>query len=193
MNQRLVYVMGPSGAGKDSVLGWLRGQLPPHAPVHWAVRTVTRPRQSGSEQHETVDADVFGKLLEDRRFALAWEANGLSYGIRQEELEPLQRGNWVMVNGSRGYLDEAARRFPGMTVVHVTAQPKILLARLMARGRESEGAVRKRLARAELFDCPAGAIEISNDATLEQAGQHLLRALRQLPGWTALPAPPCKE
>lgn len=185
MNQRLIYVMGPSGAGKDSVLGWLREQLPLHAPVHWAVRTVTRPSQSGGEQHETLDAAAFGQLLDDRQFALAWEANGLSYGIRHQELEPLHHGDWVMVNGSRGYLEEAARRFPGMTVVHITAQPTTLLKRLMARGRESECAVRQRIARAEAFDCPAGAIEVRNDGALEQAGRHLLRALQQLPGWAA--------
>ena len=27
MNRRLVYVIGPSGAGKDSLLAWLRAQL----------------------------------------------------------------------------------------------------------------------------------------------------------------------
>lgn len=187
MNQRLIYVMGPSGAGKDSVLGWLRERLPRHAPVHWAVRTVTRPRQSDGEQHETVDAATFEALLQQQRFALAWEANGLRYGIPHEELGLLRHGGWVMVNGSRGYLDEAARQFPGMTVVHITAQAQTLHKRLIARGRESESVIRKRIARAAAFDCPPGAIEVSNDEVLERAGQDLLLALQQLPGWALAP------
>lgn len=187
MNRRLIYVMGPSGAGKDSVLGWLRERVPRHAPVHWAVRTVTRPRQSGGEQHETVDAATFEALLQQQRFALAWEANGLRYGIPHEELGLLQRGGWVMVNGSRGYLDDAARQFPGMTVVHITARAQTLRKRLIARGRESECAVHERIARAEAFEGPPGAIEVSNDGALEQAGQHLLLALQQLPGWALAP------
>ena len=55
MNARLIYVMGPSGAGKDSVLGWLREHLPAEMPVHWARRTITRPASAGGEAHEAID------------------------------------------------------------------------------------------------------------------------------------------
>ena len=64
MNQRLMYVMGPSGAGKDSLLDWLKNKLPPKAPIHFAKRTIDRPLQALGEQHESVDSATFERLQE---------------------------------------------------------------------------------------------------------------------------------
>ena len=36
MSQRLIFVMGPSGAGKDSVLEWLRQHLPEQQLVQYS-------------------------------------------------------------------------------------------------------------------------------------------------------------
>ena len=44
---RLVYVAGPSGAGKDSVIEFARQHLPPGAKVRFAQRTITRPADTG--------------------------------------------------------------------------------------------------------------------------------------------------
>ncbi len=96
MNRRLIYVMGPSGAGKDSVLDWLRANLPPEMQVHWAQRTITRPASAGGEAHEATDVQGFEQLHHQGAFALAWQANGLHYGIRHTELARLQQGHWVL-------------------------------------------------------------------------------------------------
>jgi ribose 1,5-bisphosphokinase len=130
MNLRLIYVMGPSGAGKDSVLGWLRANLPPGIQVHWAQRTITRPASAGGEAHEAIDAEGFEHLRSQGAFALAWQANGLHYGIRHTELARLQQGHWVLVNGSRGHLPHALQSHPGLQVVHITADPATLTQRL---------------------------------------------------------------
>jgi ribose 1,5-bisphosphokinase len=45
----LVYVMGPSGAGKDSVLGRARAMLSTDLPIVFAHRYITRPADSGGE------------------------------------------------------------------------------------------------------------------------------------------------
>lgn len=185
MSRRLIYVMGPSGAGKDSVLGWLRGALPPGSPVAWARRTITRAADAGGETHEPVDAAEFEALHAAGEFAMAWQANGLRYGIRRDQLAPAQQGRWVWVNGSRAYLDEALQRHPGMTVVHITAPAAVLEQRLLARGRETPEQIRARVARATALASPKGAIEIVNDTTIEQAGLKLLQALRRLEGWPA--------
>lgn len=183
MNRRLIYVMGPSGAGKDSVLGWLRQQLPQGLPVHWARRTITRPACAGGEAHEPVDSAGFEALEAAGAFALAWRANGLCYGIRHSQLQGLQAGGWVLVNGSRGHFPQALARFPGATGLHITAPAPVLQQRLLARGRESAGAVQARVARAMAFAPPAGVIELCNDGSLEQAGRVLLQRLQQLAGW----------
>ncbi len=59
MSQRLFYVIGPSGAGKDSVLQGLRQAWPEAAAAHWSRRTITRPVQAGGKHHETVHASCF--------------------------------------------------------------------------------------------------------------------------------------
>jgi len=183
MNTRLIYVMGPSGAGKDSVLGWLRDHLPADWPVHWARRTITRPASAGGEAHEAIDAPDFVELQNQDAFALAWQANGLHYGIRHSELALLQQGHWVLVNGSRGHLTRALQSHPGLQVVHVTADPATLVQRLTQRQRETPEEIEQRAARASAFVVPPGAIEILNNGTLDQAGQALLLALQQLESW----------
>jgi ribose 1,5-bisphosphokinase len=183
MNRRLIYVMGPSGAGKDSVLGWLREHLPAGLPVHWARRTITRPTSPAGEAHEATDAPQFERLQSEGAFALAWQANGLHYGVRHTELTPLQHGHWVLVNGSRGHLPQALQSHPGLQVVHITADPATLVQRLTQRQRETPEDIRQRVARASAFVVPKGAMEILNNGTLDQAGEQLLRALQGLASW----------
>ncbi|MEB0059991.1 MULTISPECIES: phosphonate metabolism protein/1,5-bisphosphokinase (PRPP-forming) PhnN [unclassified Variovorax] len=179
MKGQLIYVMGPSGAGKDSLLAWLRNHLPLEASVHWARRTITRPVQSGDEQHHSVDAQAFQRLCEAQAFAFDWQANGLRYGVRHVELAPLDAGCRVIVNGSRAYLSQALIRFPELEVIHVTASVDTLRARLLARGRETPAAVEARIERALAFQAPAGAIEVYNDGSLEDAGLQFLRAFHR--------------
>ncbi|MCR6476806.1 phosphonate metabolism protein/1,5-bisphosphokinase (PRPP-forming) PhnN [Variovorax sp. ZS18.2.2] len=181
MTGRLVYVAGPSGAGKDSLLAWLRHRLAPDAPVSFARRTITRAATADGEQHDSIDLPGFLRLREAGAFGLDWEANGLHYGVRHAELPPQQRSEVVIVNGSRAYLPAAMQRYPDMTVVHVTASVQTLRQRLMARGRESAGMVEARVQRALDFRMPPGvaAIEIHNDRQgLAEAGAHLADALQ---------------
>jgi len=191
MNTRLVYVMGPSGAGKDSVLGWLREHLPTGLPVHWARRTITRPAAAGGEAHEAIDVAGFAQLQSHGELALAWQANGLHYGVRHTELALLQQGHWVLVNGSRGHWPKALQSHPGLQVVHITADPATLMQRLTQRQRETPEEIRQRVERASAFVVPPGAIEILNNGTLDQAGQQLLQALEQLDSWPRAHCPHC--
>ena len=185
MTARLIYCMGPSGAGKDSLLDWLRAHLPTPCPLHWAQRTITRAVVPGGEAHESVALDAFAALRSEQAFALHWEANGLGYGIRHAQLAPLAQGHWVLLNGSRAYLPEALARFPDLVAVHVTASPQVLRERLLSRGRETPAQVQARVQRALAFMPPPGTacVEIPNNGTLSDAGQQLLHALGQLPGW----------
>ncbi|RST56198.1 phosphonate metabolism protein/1,5-bisphosphokinase (PRPP-forming) PhnN [Variovorax sp. MHTC-1] len=180
MKGQLVYVMGPSGAGKDSLLAWLEDHLPPHMPMHLARRTITRPPRSGDEQHHSVSAQAFEQLNEAQAFAFDWQANGLRYGVRHDELSPLHLGKWVIVNGSRAYLPQALERFPHLTVVYVTASIEVLRQRLLARGRETPVMVDARVRRALAFKAPAHAIEVRNDGALAEAGAQLLQAFERL-------------
>ena len=182
---RLVYCIGPSGAGKDSLLDWLRAHLPQPCPVHWAQRTISRAAISGGEAHEGVSPTKFAALCSEHAFALHWQANGRGYGVRHAQLAPLARGHWVLLNGSRAYLTEALARFPDLVAVHITASPQVLRERLLSRGRETREEVEARVQRALAYTPPPGAasLEVHNDGALGDAGLRLLNALEKLPGW----------
>ena len=189
MNPHLIYTIGPSGAGKDSLLGWLRAHLNADAPVAFAQRTVTRAADAGGEAHEACSESQFKHWRDAGLFALHWQANGLFYGVRHTALAPLAQGHCVFVNGSREYLPEAQRQCPGLTVLYITTSPETLRQRLLARGREDGPDVAVRLARALAWQLPAGhgGIEVVNDGSLDDAGGHLLLALRQRFGATHFP------
>lgn len=187
MSQRLLYVMGPSGAGKDSLLAWLRARLPPALPLHWARRTISRPAEAGGEAHESVDSATFERLRDEQAFGLHWDAHGLHYGVRHQELAPLQAGRWVLLNGSRAYLPQAQEKYPALTVLHITASAGVLHQRLLARGRESAETVAQRVQRADAYrpGLAQRLVEVRNDSTLDAAGAQLLQTLQQLEGWPA--------
>lgn len=209
---RLLYCMGPSGAGKDSLLAWLRAHMGAargvdavpgaHAAdtadtveaahglrgadkLHWAQRTISRAAAPGAEAHESVSPADFAALCGAQAFALHWHAHGLGYGVRHAQLAPLAAGRWVLLNGSRAHLAAALARYPTLLALHITASPQLLRARLLARGREAPEAVEARVQRALAFSPPAGlaAIEVHNNGALADAGRRLLAALGQVPGW----------
>ncbi len=185
MSQRLIYTIGPSGAGKDSVLAWLGQHVPAGKVVHFARRVIDRPAQASGEMHESLSTSDFLAQRALQSFALCWTANGHNYGVRHAELSALERGHWVFVNGSREYLREALETFPSMVVLHITAPMEVLALRLAQRQRESAEQIATRLSRAPAFQSiqKSALIEVQNDGTVDEAGRRLLQALSQLPGW----------
>ena len=184
MNQRLIVFIGPSGAGKDSLLQWLLQHAPQGLHLHHARRTITRAATAGSEGHESVTPPEFQALCDANAFALHWLANDTGYGVRHAELAPVAEGGWVLISGSRAHIDDARQRFPGLTVVHVGASPEVLRQRLLARGRETEQQVADRLARAQAYAVPTDALSVLNDGALDDTGHALLALLAQRdPAW----------
>ena len=55
------FVVGPSGAGKDSLIDGARQQLDP-AQFIFAKRTITRPADSGGEAHQACTQSEFDQL-----------------------------------------------------------------------------------------------------------------------------------
>lgn len=178
MTPRFIFVVGPSGAGKDSVMAWARERAA-GLPVAFAHRYITRPPDAGGENHVHVTDEEFAVRREAGLFALDWSANGQSYGIGIEVEAWLSRGLTVVANGSRGYLPEAVRRYPALVPVLITAPPEVLAARLAARGRETRDEILARLTRAAALDtAPGPTVEIVNDGPLERAGQQLLELIK---------------
>ena len=107
-SERLIYMMGPSGAGKDSVLACWIDRLGPGAGVQVAQRVITRPAQPTGEQHEPVKPDAWEALRREGQLALHWQANGLGYGVRHAALAPLAEAE-----RQAAVLAELEQVFPG--------------------------------------------------------------------------------
>jgi len=176
MMGRIFVIVGPSGAGKDTLLA---GAVASEPRLHWARRVITRPSSAGGEPFEGVDETEFAARLARGEFALHWQAHGLHYGVPSVELAPLAQGRDVVVNGSRAALAEAQVAFPDLIVLHITAPLDVLADRLAARGRETRADIAARLARAAQ-SLPEGlpVLEVMNDATPETGITRLLQALR---------------
>ena len=184
MEGSLVYVMGPSGAGKDSVLGHARSLLPPGAPVVFAHRYITRPADSGGENHVALSREEFATRRAYGLFAYHWNAHGNDYGVGREIHDWRAAGLTVVVSGSRdhflrtGGLDSQARP------VLITAPAERLRQRLAGRGRESAIEAAERLQRADAYEVDdPRLVTIVNDGSLDDAAAVFLRLLAR-PGWT---------
>lgn len=173
---RIFAVVGPSGAGKDTLIDAVRARLPD---LHVVRRAITRPEALGGEPFEGVSDAEFDQRLATGGFALFWSAHGLRYGIPADVHDRLACGQTVVFNGSRAMIDAARAVFPDITVLLVTASPETLANRLAKRGRETEEEIRARLERATTAHIEGpDVIRIDNDGTLDDAVAALLEHLQ---------------
>ncbi len=180
---KLFYLIGASGAGKDSLLGYARTRMPADWPIAFAHRYITRRSDAGGENHVALTAQEFQLRQQRGCFAMVWHSHHMSYGIGIEIDQWLAHGLSVVVSGSRGYLAEARKRYRQMEVLLVQVAPEILRGRLEQRGRESAEEIAERVTRAREFDTALAHqpfVRIENNGPLEQAGEQLLRILRSV-------------
>jgi ribose 1,5-bisphosphokinase len=177
----LVYVMGPSGAGKDSVLGRARAMLPTDLPIVFAHRYITRPANSGGENHVALSQGEFALRRAHGLFAFHWRAHGNDYGIGQEIHAWRRAGLAVVVSGSREHFRQMEDLDKDTVPVLITAPAERLQERLQKRGREDAVATAERLQRAVAQDLDlAGMITIVNDGALDEAAEAFVRLLATL-------------
>jgi ribose 1,5-bisphosphokinase len=150
MAGRLIYLIGPSGSGKDSLLDAARTRLAERN-CRVVRRVITRSAEARGEAARGVSLDEFTQLEAQGEFALSWRANGLCYGIPREIDDWLAAGQNVLVNGSRGHLPATRLRYPDLLVLLLTVEQSVLRVRLQARGRESIVEIEARLARNARF------------------------------------------
>jgi ribose 1,5-bisphosphokinase len=182
-----VAVVGPSGAGKDTLIVRAKEQLPAEG-FYFPRRLVTRPADAALEDHQSLSEDAFEAARRQGRFALWWQAHGLSYALPGEVSRRLEQGQVVVANISRAALGGAERAFGRILVAHVTAPAAVLAERLSARGRESVEEITARLMRAgdrlpDLTDQRSFLVDIDNGGDLETAVARfagLLMSLREV-------------
>lgn len=179
MSGCFVAVVGPSGAGKDSIIGAARDSLAGDERFRFVRRVITRA-EGGNEPHDTMDPATFLQAAENNAFALHWAAHGLHYGIPVSALHDSLDGRVVVANLSRSAVAEGRRLFPRFLVASVTAPREVLARRLAGRGRESEADILERLASADLDVHGPDVVTIDNAGSLGNAVGEFLKLLKSL-------------
>ena len=166
----LVLVVGPSGAGKDAVMMGAKAIFAGDSSVVFPRRFVTRLSNPDAEDHVSLTEMEFALAVAEGAFALWWRAHGNSYGIGRFIESHLDSGATVVVNCSRASVADAYERFGNVTVAEISAPEDVLVARIVARGRETPDQARERVQR-KVPDYPAGVrvVRITNDGPLERA------------------------
>jgi ribose 1,5-bisphosphokinase len=180
MSGVLLYVIGASGSGKDSLMSYARFKLAQDANVVFAHRYITRPPDAGGENHVALSEDEFESRVMQKLFPLHWHSHGLRYGIGCELNHWLAKGLTVVLNGSRAYLHEASRRYPELVPVLIEVSPAVLRVRLQGRGRESAADIEARLQRAGEFTTlqHGRLLRFRNDDALETTGPEFVELIR---------------
>ncbi len=178
MTGTLFLVVGPSGAGKDTLLRGAAEALAGDERYVFARRVITRPADAGAEDHEAVSATEFARRRGRGDFMAWWHAHDLDYGLPRELVDELAAGRDVVANVSRGAIGDISGHVTSVRVIEITAPPEILAARLENRGREDAGGVAGRLARAGAGIPPGIALTtVMNDGTPEEGIDKLVAAL----------------
>lgn len=172
MSGRIFAVVGPSGAGKDTLIAAACARRPG---LVWARRAITRPESAGGEPFEGVSVEEFARRRAEGAFALWWEAHGLLYGVPTSVLADSAAGKTVIFNGSRAAMDKAHAAIPDLAAILVTAPRSVLAERLASRARESREAIEARLTRET--PSPEGALTVINDSSVEEGAARLLAAI----------------
>lgn len=187
----MVLVVGPSGAGKDTLLDGARTALAGDPRFAVVRRCITRPAGAGGEAHEALHERDFAAREIEGAFALSWRANGLGYGLPRAAIAPiLERGGCAIANASRGAVDEARAVFGSLRVVLVTTTPDILARRLAGRGRETAADIAARLVRGGAFDTSGCDAVIRNDGAPAVAIAAFVSALKGFLVPPCAPPPP---
>ena len=174
---RLVLVVGPSGAGKDTLLRLAQAACVDDHDIVFPRRVVTR-ESSAAEDNIAVSADEFRRALDHGDFAVHWEAHGHRYALPLEINDDIRAGRAVVVNVSRTVIGALRQVYANVVVVAITAPPDVLAQRLAARARHSDGNIADRLARS-VDDASANAdVTILNAGSAEYHSRHLLRVIR---------------
>jgi ribose 1,5-bisphosphokinase len=174
---RLILVVGPSGAGKDTLIGLARAACAEDGSIVFPRRVVTR-EASTFEDNEQVSFEAFRQARSQGDFAVDWDAHGHCYALPRAIDDDIRAGRTVVANVSRTVIDAMRRAYADVVVVSITAPPEVLAKRLAKRARSSDGQIADRLSRAVDGVTAAPDVTITNVRNVEHHACELVRIIK---------------
>jgi ribose 1,5-bisphosphokinase len=174
---RLILVVGPSGAGKDTLLGLAKAACADDPGIIFSRRVITR-QASASEDNEEVSAGTFQEALARNEYAMHWEAHGHRYALSRAIDDDIRAGHTVIANVSRTVIAAMRTAYANVLVVSITAPPNVLAERLALRSRGSDGKLEHRLRRTVDEASAAPDATIVNTSSAEYHARQLVRIIK---------------
>src|SRR5207253_6163356 len=115
---RLILVVGPSGAGKDTLLGLAKAACADDGKIVFPRRVITR-ESSASEDNEEVSAGTFEAALARDEYAMHWEAHGHRYALSRAIDDEIRGGHTVVANVSRTIIPAMRRAYADVTAISI--------------------------------------------------------------------------
>jgi phosphonate metabolism protein PhnN/1,5-bisphosphokinase (PRPP-forming) len=186
---KIILIVGPSGAGKDSLLSLCQKAFAGRDGILFIPRYVTR-MPDDNERNYYLDQSAFNTLKQSGFFFIDWQAHGNCYGIG---LDPLLRKDKqaVIISVSRTVIGTFEQFFDDVETIFISAPESVLSKRLARRARESGPARDSRLARKDLQVIAGRISSFNNDGPLEQTAPRFIELMEHI---LSSPSPyPCHE
>jgi ribose 1,5-bisphosphokinase len=174
---RLILVVGPSGAGKDTLLGLAKAACAEDSGIVYPRRVITR-EASSSEDNEEVSAGTFEAALARNEYAMHWDAHGHRYALSRAIDDDIRAGRTVVANVSRTVISAMRRAYAKVTVVSITAPQNVLAERLAMRGRASDGRIEHRLHRTVDEAAAVPDVTINNTSSADYHARQFVRIIK---------------
>lgn len=174
---KIILIVGPSGAGKDTLLQLARKHYNGDSKMAFVKRFITRPPDH-NEQNYYVDHQTFHLLKHHNHFIADWQAHGHLYGVSTSSLQTDNRVFFISV--SRSAIEEFEQHYKDVTTLLITADLEVLQNRLISRGREGFEAVRKRLERAKKDVQARNLITFNNSYPLDVTSRRFIGQLDKI-------------
>jgi ribose 1,5-bisphosphokinase len=174
---RLVLVVGPSGAGKDTLLGLAKAACADDGNVVFPRRVITR-EASASEENEEVCIGTFQEALMRGDYAVHWETHGHRYALPRAIDDEIRAGRIIVANVSRTVVGVLRHAYADVVVVSITAPPNVLAERVAMRARSSDGRLEGRLGRTVADASAVPDMTIVNVGSAEYHARQLVRVIK---------------